>query len=432
MGMLAAKLGKAQGIAHNYARTFPCITNTSRQLLWPEWGISNHRGSSAMADDTPADYDSPWKEALALYFREFLQLLQPGLHHQIDWSVAPVFLDKELQAISRDAANGRRLADKLVLVRLTRIEAPELWLLIHIEVQAGRITRRGLQDMARRMYQYSYRIEDQFLIGGDEARSGTIPRRPGLARADALPEDPAINDPASRQHLKDGRPADLTGLCILTARASGPPVLTHTRGFGNYGVKFTCPVLYLEQWLNRWDELEASARTNPFAVVVMAQLMAQKTHGKGMQRLVSKTQVASLLYKYGYARQHIEALLHIIDWMMALPAALEPLFAQALGKIEREYNMAFVTSFERMGIQKGLAQGLEQGLQQGKLEGRIEGRLEGEADLLLRQITRKFGHVPKAARQRIQTATSAQLETWSLNILDAQTLDEVFLDGYQG
>src|SRR5690606_26318693 len=116
-----------------------------------------------MADDTAADYDSPWKEALALYFREFLQLLQPGLHRQIDWSVAPVFLAKELQAISRDAANGRRLADKLVLVRLARIEAPELWLLIHIEVQTGRITQRGLQDMARRMYQYSYRIEDQYL-----------------------------------------------------------------------------------------------------------------------------------------------------------------------------------------------------------------------------------------------------------------------------
>src|SRR5690606_31472660 len=116
-----------------------------------------------MADDAPADYDSPWKEALALYFREFLQLLQPELHSQIDWSVAPTFLDKELQAISHDAANGKRLADKLVLVRLRRIDAPELWLLIHIEVQGGRITNRGLQDMARRMYQYSHRIEDRYL-----------------------------------------------------------------------------------------------------------------------------------------------------------------------------------------------------------------------------------------------------------------------------
>ncbi|MDN5843355.1 MAG: DUF4351 domain-containing protein, partial [Alcaligenaceae bacterium] len=73
------------------------------------------------------------------------------------------------------------------------------------------------------------------------------------------------------------------------------------------------------------------------------------------------------------------------------------------------HNMALVNSFERVGIQKV--------------------KVEGEADLLLRQITRKFGSFPKATRQRIQTATSAQLETWSLNILDAETLDEVFLDG---
>src|SRR5690606_32431007 len=120
---------------------------------------------------------------------------QPELYRQIDWSVAPVLLDKELQAISRDAANGRRLADKLVLVRLARIDAPELWLLIHIEVQAGRITRRGLQDMARRMYQYSYRIEDQYLIGDDEAKSGAVPQR--LAMDEALPELTATTGPAS-------------------------------------------------------------------------------------------------------------------------------------------------------------------------------------------------------------------------------------------
>src|SRR3546814_9767254 len=119
--------------------------------------------------------------------------------------------------------------------------------------------------MARRMYQYSYRIEDRYLVDGAD----------------------------SGQHLKDGRGTELTGLCILTAGAKGPAVLSYTRGFGNYGVKFTCPVLYLAQWLDRLDELAASARTNPFAVIVMAQLLAQQTHGQGTKRLASKTQVRS-------------------------------------------------------------------------------------------------------------------------------------------
>jgi hypothetical protein len=33
-----------------------------------------------------ADYDSPWKEALDLYFEPFLALLFPTIHAQIDWS----------------------------------------------------------------------------------------------------------------------------------------------------------------------------------------------------------------------------------------------------------------------------------------------------------------------------------------------------------
>src|SRR3546814_19083278 len=117
-----------------------------------------------MADDAPTDYDSPWKEALVLYFREFLQLLQPELHSQIDWSVAPTFLDKELQAISHDAANGRRLADKLVLVRLPRTHPPALWLLIHLEVQGGRVPHPDLLALARRNSPYPSPHQEQALV----------------------------------------------------------------------------------------------------------------------------------------------------------------------------------------------------------------------------------------------------------------------------
>lgn len=80
--------------------------------------------------------------------------------------------------------------------------------------------------------------------------------------------------------------------------------------------------------------------------------------------------------------------------------------------------MAFITSIERLGEKRGLEKGMR--------VGKIEGRLEGEATLLQRQLIRKFGPLPETLQQRIQTATPVQLETWSLNILDAQTLDAVF------
>lgn len=53
---------------------------------------------------------------------------------------------------------------------------------------------------------------------------------------------------------------------------------------------------------------------------------------------------------------------------------------------------------------------------------------EGEATLLQRRLTRKFGILPATLQQRVQTATPAQLETWSLNILDAATPDDAFTD----
>lgn len=51
---------------------------------------------------------------------------------------------------------------------------------------------------------------------------------------------------------------------------------------------------------------------------------------------------------------------------------------------------------------------------------------EGQASLLLRLIERRFGTIPGDVSQRIHAATESQLTLWSLNLLDADALDEVF------
>jgi hypothetical protein len=53
-------------------------------------------------------------------------------------------------------------------------------------------------------------------------------------------------------------------------------------------------------------------------------------------------------------------------------------------------------------------------------------RQEGEFTLLARQLTRKFGPLPEQIHERLQQASEQQLEAWSLAILSAQTLDDVF------
>lgn len=52
--------------------------------------------------------------------------------------------------------------------------------------------------------------------------------------------------------------------------------------------------------------------------------------------------------------------------------------------------------------------------------------LEGERGLLHRQLTRRFGPLDEQTETRLQQATTADLERWADNILDARTLDEVF------
>ncbi|NYT25097.1 Rpn family recombination-promoting nuclease/putative transposase [Alcaligenaceae bacterium] len=63
-----------------------------------------------------------------------------------------------------------------------------------------------------------------------------------------------------------------------------------------------------------------------------------------------------------------------------------------------------------------------------RLEGKQEGRQDGQADLLARLIARKFGALPDTDRKRLASATSTQLEAWSLNILDAERIEDVFRD----
>lgn len=80
--------------------------------------------------------------------------------------------------------------------------------------------------------------------------------------------------------------------------------------------------------------------------------------------------------------------------------------------------MPYITSVERIGIQKGLEQGRELG--------REEGFRLGEASILQRFIELKFGALDDVTSQRIQSASREDLERWSERILTAGSLEELF------
>ena len=87
-----------------------------------------------------AGYDSPWKQALELFFPDFMTFFFPAAHGDIDWRRGYQFLDKELQQVARDAELGRRYAD--TLAHVWRQGGEETWVLVHVEVQ-GQLRHRG-------------------------------------------------------------------------------------------------------------------------------------------------------------------------------------------------------------------------------------------------------------------------------------------------
>ena len=67
-------------------------------------------------------------------------------------------------------------------------------------------------------------------------------------------------------------------------------------------------------------------------------------------------------------------------------------------------------------FQEGMQQGMERGMQ------------EGEATLLVRQLSRRFHPLPNEITERIYAADPNAIGMWADRILDARSLDEVFVE----
>jgi hypothetical protein len=311
---------------------------------------------------TPAiDFDSPWKDALEEYLEDFFALFFPQAHAEIDWAHGYIFLDKELQQVVRDADLGRQIVDKLVRVwLLTGVDA---WVFAHIEVQS-----QEEPAFARRMFMYFYRLYDRY------------------AR-------------------------EVVSLAVLgDERATWRPTTYATERWG-CSLRFSYPIAKLADYRARHAELEAS--DNPFATVVLAHLAAQDTRGDAARRRQVKLALTRRLYERGYSRERVLSLFRFIDWLLELPAAQETLFWRDVQKYEEERAMPYVTSVERIGLERG------------RLEGREEGREEGLREALRRIVRARFGAAPEALERRIAEADRAALDQMLDRVSVVQTVDDL-------
>ncbi len=100
----------------------------------------------------------------------------------------------------------------------------------------------------------------------------------------------------------------------------------------------------------------------------MAHLLAQETRRDAGSRLQWKLSLIKGLYERGFSREDILELFRFIDWLMALPEELEHRFDEEIMHYEEEKQMTYITSVERIGIQKGIQQGMLQKAQEAVLD----------------------------------------------------------------
>ena len=99
--------------------------------------------------------------------------------------------------------------------------------------------------------------------------------------------------------------------------------------------------------------------------------------------------------------------------------------------------MPYITSIERMGIEKGLAEGRVEGRVEGCVEGRVEGLAEGRekaARIVLRFALAKFGSLDPIIEERIRSLTLEQIELLADALLSMDSLDQLttWLDAQPG
>jgi hypothetical protein len=94
--------------------------------------------------------------------------------------------------------------------------------------------------------------------------------------------------------------------------------------------------------------LEASH--NPFAKVVLAHLKTLETRGDPGARRDWKLRIARGLHECGFSPEETRKLLKLVDWLMALPMALEQHFLLQLHEYEEGRHMRYYTGAERVGM----------------------------------------------------------------------------------
>ena len=306
-----------------------------------------------------SDYDGAWKEALRFHLQEFIEKGFDRLAKLIDWTCEPRWLDKEISQIV--GQSGRRNREVDVLFEAQMKSGETQWIMCHLEIQTSYD-----EDFVYRVNLYNSGLEFHF-------------QRPVISLIILADVNPQWRP--SKYHFELG-------------------------GFESYKWFPICKVL---------DRLETDwlDDTSLVVQVARAQIAALRTTSDPEARYLAKTQLVRNLYTAGHTADTIRELFRLIDWMMHLRLDLSRKFEVELADYEKELQMPYVTSVERIAEERGIEKGIE------------KGREQGSSILVLKQLIRICGEVPKDIETSVRQLSLEQSQNLGEDLLNFKSLDDL-------
>ena len=140
----------------------------------------------------------------------------------------------------------------------------------------------------------------------------------------------------------------------------------------------------------------ASSTHNPFAWLTAAHLQALATRRNPRKRAEIKFRLIRGLYHCGLSRGQVQQLFRLLDWILALPKDLEYTFKQDLARFEKENNMVYITSVERILREEGRQEGRQEGFEEGLAQSGRAARLA-----ILNQHQQRWGELELGAQANL-------------------------------
>ena len=98
---------------------------------------------------------------------------------------------------------------------------------------------------------------------------------------------------------------------------------------------------------------------------------------------------------------------------------------QSMDPAKYEYQSEFARRYFSQGKAEGEVMGKAEGMAEGMAEGRAEGKAEGKAEIVLKQLSLRFGPLDGGVTTRVRAATVADLDRFAERLLTAASVDEV-------